>query len=251
MSDSVRHPNDQELLLLAQGELSPERSEVLRIHLDECQECRERRKVWRDIHRQLSELALAEIPEAVDVRVAERLSQEKQASRKRRMPAFSLRAAAAAIILSAIGCLLWSHYHGGWSRARVSEPQLSHAELPPPSPVPRMPAPKEEIEATEPAIAAVPAQEPRPGRDVARPTTPAAIEEPVSIPAKAGQSVGLFRATQGEPLIVRGQTTQVAASNTRIAPGDEIQTGETDRALIQLSNNREHLLRRWPPALLN
>lgn len=75
MSDSVRHPNDQELLLLAQGELSPERSEVLRIHLDECQECRERHKVWGDIHRQLSELPLPEIPEAMDARVAERLSQ--------------------------------------------------------------------------------------------------------------------------------------------------------------------------------
>ena len=239
MSDSVRHPNDQELLLLAQGELSSERTEALSVYLGKCQECRQRYRVWGDIHRQLSRLPLPEIPEAVDARVAERLSQGKQASKKRRMPAFSLKAAAAAILLllMATAPLLWLHYYGALSRTKVSGPQLSRVEPPSPYAVPQVPAPKDEIEATETAIVEVPALAARRDRHIDRPPTPAAIEEPISVPAKAGQSVGVFRAIQGQPLIVHGQTTQVATVNTRIAPGDEILTGESDRALIRLPDN--------------
>lgn len=153
MGDPDRHPSDEELLALAQGELSPQRGERLRIHLDACQKCRENYRVWRDIHRQLSELPSVSIPETVDARV-ERL-----------------------------------------------------------------------------------VQEPRRDKDMARPSTPVPTPKRIDLPKKAVQSAGLFRGIQGRPVIIRGQTTQVPTVGTRLIPGDEIRTGETDRALIRLPDS--------------
>ena len=77
MSEETRHATDQELLLLAQGELPAEREESLRAHMAQCGACERRYTEWSDLDELLTGLSRSQMPSDMRARVRQRVADRR------------------------------------------------------------------------------------------------------------------------------------------------------------------------------
>ena len=265
MKTEMRHLNDEYLFLLAQGELNADERARAEAHASTCAECREALDEWAVLHAELASAPLPPVPLSVDVKLAERLSAAQEPGRRSTVLRWAFTAAAAVILLCA-GYVLGLHGRQD-ATVIVSAPppteiaseagvgRAAEAQLPGDGAmVARVDASEQAGSAVAgtnqamiagarvplPAAAAVVARAPRRSGsgtevNVLVPRTEKDTAETGGLAATVagmGAAVAVVRAVEGNPVIVRDGKEVPASANAPLYGGDEVTSGEADRAMV-------------------